>query len=71
MEVIFPTFEFLMYCNAYADILDWMSKASLALQTDQGGKSINEAANVIEKLRLKLAKLHTRPGVLEQSTLFL
>ena len=58
-----------MPCHAYADILSWMPEASLALQTDQDGKSFSEAANVNEELLLKLATLQTLHDVLEKSIL--
>lgn len=58
-----------MPCHAYADILSWMPEASLALQTDQDGKSFSEAANANEELLLKLATLQTLHDVLEKSIL--
>ena len=66
LKSYFLNFEFFMHCNSYADILDWMSRASLAVQSDKDGKSIAEAANIIEKLRLKLTTLERVPGTLQQ-----
>ena len=65
LKKYFLNFEFFANCHVYCDILDWMSITSLALQTDQDGKSIVDARNTIESLRLKLITLQAIPGPLE------
>lgn len=58
-------FKFLLHFHTSADILEWMSIAALSLQSDIGGKSIGEAASVIQE-RLKFITLQAMPGNLEK-----